>query len=158
VLIVQTLGAPHPEARLRRRRARVVSAPASPEAVPVTRVTVAESRPFDDRREAEGWLQRSGDDPERRVAAARRAVELLNRALEALREATEDPLIHDVGASQALAIRIGWGSGEQLADGAWTEARQLPPPPTPRRASLDPQEHVAGVLARRERPAPPEPS
>jgi hypothetical protein len=78
-------------------------------------------------------------------------VELLNRALEALREATEDPLIHDVGASQALAIRIGWGTGEQLADGDWTEAQQLPPPPTPRRASLDPQEHVARVLSGRER-------
>jgi hypothetical protein len=149
VLIVQTLGAPHPEARLRRRRARTVDPPATPETVPVTRVTVAESDPFEDEGAARRWLQRTGDDPERRVAEARRAVELINRALEALREATEDPLIQDVGASQALAIRIGWGPGERLADGGWSEARQLPAPPTPRRASLDPQEYVARVLSER---------
>ena len=115
----------------------------------MTRVTVAESEPFEDKRAAQRWLEQTADEPERRVAAARRAVELINRALEALRDATEDPLIHDVGASQALAIRIGWGRGEQLANGAWTEARQLPPPPTPRRASLDPQEQVARALAGR---------
>ena len=75
---------------------------------------------------------------------------LLNRALDALREATGDPLIHDVGASTALTIRIGWGSGDQIADGNWTEAEQLPPPPTPRRSSLDPQQEVAEALSGRE--------
>lgn len=149
MLIVQTLGAPHPESRLRRRRAQAVEPPAAPEAVPVTRVTVAESEPFEAERAAEQWLAKTAGEPERRVREARRAVELLNRALEALRAATEDPLIHDVGASQALAIRIGWGTGEQLAEGAWTEARQLPPPPTPRRASLDPQQQVARMLSGR---------
>jgi hypothetical protein len=156
VLIVQTLGAPHPEHRPRRRRARRVPPPAPPETVPVTRVTVAESEPFADRKQAERWLRETGDDPERRVAAAKGAVELINRALAALREATQDPLVHDVGASQALAIRLGWGSGEQLADGAWSEARELPPPPTPRRASLDPQEQVARALSRRDREDEPE--
>ena len=118
-----------------------------PETVPVTRVTVASSEPFEDDTAAQRWLEATTKDPSARVAEARAAVALLNRALEALREATEDPLIHDAGASQALTIRIGWGTGDQLADGDWSEAEQLPPPPTPRRASLDPQEQVARVLA-----------
>jgi len=150
VLILQTLDAPHPESRLRRRRARPVEPPAHPETVPVTRVTVAESEAFERERDARLWLERTADDPGLRVAEARRAVELVNRALAAMREATEDPLVHDVGASQALTIRIGWGTGEQLADGNWSEARQLPPPPTPRRAALDPQQRVAEILAGRE--------
>ena len=47
VLIVRTFGAPHPESRLRRRRTKPVTSPANPETVPVTRVTVASSDPFE---------------------------------------------------------------------------------------------------------------
>jgi len=150
VLIVQTFGAPHPERRMRRRRTRRVEAPGEPETVPVTRVTVARSEPFDGESAARRWLEATADSPERRVGEAKDAVALLNRALAAVREAAEDPLVHDVGASQALAIRIGYGTGDDLVEGRWSEARQLPPPPTPRRASLDPQQHVAEVLSGRE--------
>jgi hypothetical protein len=127
-----------------------VEAPDDPDTVPVTRVTIARSERFDGERAATRWLDETADDPERRVAEAKVAVALLNRALAAVREAAEDPLVHDVGASQALAIRIGYGTGEEVADGRFTEARRLPPPPTPRRASLDPQQHVAEVLGGRE--------
>jgi hypothetical protein len=127
-----------------------VDPPAEPETVPVTRVTVARSEPFDGDAAAGRWLEDTARDPEARVEEAKAAVALLNRALEAVREAAEDPLVHDVGASQALAIRIGYGTGEQLVDGRWAEAHQLPPPPTPRRAALDPQQHVAEVLSGRE--------
>jgi hypothetical protein len=149
VLIVKTFGAPHPERRLKRRRARPVE-PGEPETVPVTRVTVARSAPFKAEPEAQRWLEATADSADDRVREARDAVALLNRALAAVREAAEDPLVHDVGASQALRIRIGYGTGDDLAEGRWTEARQLPPPPTPRRASLDPQQHVAEVLSGRE--------
>ena len=149
VLIVQTLGAPHPERRLRRRRARRVE-PGEPESVPVTRVTVAGSEPFDGRPAADSWLEQTAGSADARVAEAKSAVALLNRALAAVREAAEDPLVHDVGASQALAIRIGYGTGDELVEGRWAEARQLPPPPTPRRASLDPQQRVAEVLSGRD--------
>jgi hypothetical protein len=110
---------------------------------------VARAQPFEGDRAAESWLESTAGDPKRRVAEAKGAVEVLNRALEALREATGDPLVHGVGASQALAIRIGYGTGDQLADGRWTEAEQLPPPPVPRREKLDPQQHVAQVLSGR---------
>ncbi len=156
VLVVTTLGAPFPGRRGgRKRKAKAVESPAEPEHVPVTRLTVARSEPFDDASGASAWLERIAGDQRERAAAAVDAVAVVNRALGALREAAEDPLVHDVGATTALAVRIGFGSGEQIADGAWTEARQLPPPPTPRREQLDPHQRVAAELAGRE---PEEPS
>jgi hypothetical protein len=151
VLIVQTFGAPHPAKRPRRRRkAKPVEPPAEPETVPVTRVTVAEAKPFESPEAAAAWLEETASDQRRRIDHALEGVELLNTALGALREAAEDPLIADVGAANALVIRIGFGSGEELADGEWTEARQLPPPGPRRHEQLDPQRQVANRLAGRE--------
>lgn len=132
-----------------RRRAKPVEPPAAPETVPVTRVTVARSEPFVDAAGAQSWLDETASDGKRRSAEAREALELLNRALDALREAAEDPLVSEVGLSGALAIRIGYGTGEELADGNWTEARQLPEPPQPPHLELDPQQKVAESLAGR---------
>jgi hypothetical protein len=151
VLIVQTLGVPHPSRRRRpRRRAKPVDPPATPEEVPVTRVTVARSTPFENAEEASAWLDEVARDGKARSAAATDAVELLNRALGALRDAADDPLVQDVGLGGALSIRIGYGTGHELADGNWTEARQLPDPPTPRHLELDPQRQVAQELSGRE--------
>jgi len=154
VLIVQTLGVPHPGRSRRRpkRRAKPVDPPAHPEEVPVTRVTVAQSTPFESDQQASAWLGKLAGDRKARGAEARAALELLNRALDALREAAEDPLVSEVGLNSALAIRLGYGSGEQLADGQWTEARQLPDPPPPRHLELDPQQQVAEELAGRAEP------
>jgi hypothetical protein len=154
VLIVQTLGAPRPGSRLRRRPARVDPEP--PAEVPLTRATVAHSIPFRGEHEAGSWLQAVAGDAERRVAEVKAGVRLLNRALSAQRAAARDPLIQDVGASQALAIRIGYGSGDQVADGGWTDARQLPPPPRSRREDIDPQQRVAAILGGREEVHPAE--
>ena len=44
------------------------------------------------------------------------------------RLAAADPYVREVSAAMALATRIGYGSGEQVADGDWEEARELPPP------------------------------
>jgi hypothetical protein len=110
-------------------------------------VTVARSTPFDGEPQASAWLGEIAGDGKARSAEARAALELLNRALDALRAAAEDPLVSEVGLNSALAIRLGYGSGEQLADGQWTEARQLPDPPPPRHLELDPQQQVAEKLA-----------
>jgi hypothetical protein len=154
VLIVETLGAPNPGGRLRRRARRVEPGEAEP--VPLTRATVARSAPFRGEREAGSWLESVAGDAERRVAEVKAAVRLLNRALSAQRAAASDPLIQDVGASQALAIRIGYGTGDQLVDGGWSDARQLPPPPRSRREEIDPQERVAAILGGREEVHPAE--
>jgi hypothetical protein len=154
VLIVQQLGAPRP-ARRGRRRPRAVD-PGDPEDVPVTRLTVAGAERFGDRGEAEGWLERTAGSAESRAAVVRAATATVNGALSALRAAARDPLVHEIGATRALAIRIGFGSGEELADGRWSEARELPPPKRGRLDDVDPQERVAAVLAGRERVHPAE--
>jgi hypothetical protein len=150
VLIVQTFGTPHPARRPRRRRkAKPVEPPAEPETVPVTRITVAEAAPFETPGAAAAWLERTLNDRNALNEAAREGVELLNTALGALRDAANDPLIGDVGVTNALVVRLGFGSGEELAHGHWTEARELPSPGPRRHEQLDPQRQVANRLAGR---------
>lgn len=154
VLIVQTLGAPRPGGR-GRRRVRAVD-PGNPESVPVTRVTVAGGSELAGRSEANAWLDAAARGAESRAAEVRSATRLVNRALNALRSGAGDPLVQDVGATRALAIRIGYGTGDELADGRWTEARELPPPRRSRLDDVDPQTRVAAVLAGREEVHPAE--
>jgi hypothetical protein len=150
VLILRTLGAPR---RGRRRRPHRV-APSGAQEVAVTRATVAGGRQFPDRRTADSWLDSVAGDPERRGAEVRGAIRVLNRALHALRAAALDPLVQDVGATRALAVRIGYGSGEELADGRWAEARELASPRRRRLDDVESQTRVAAVLARREEVSP----
>src|SRR5262249_37036174 len=77
---------------------------------------------------------------------------VLNRALHAFRLVTADPHVHPVGRQQALVARIGFGAGEQVADGLWTDARELvSDDPRPRRAKvLQPQARLAAILTGRE--------
>jgi len=122
--------------------------------VPVTRATVAGPERFADRAAAQRWLQETSGAAEGRAEQVRGATALINRALSALRAAARDPLVHEVGATRALAVRIGFGTGEQLAEGRWDEARELPAPRRGRLDQIDPQESVAAVLAGRERVHP----
>ena len=80
----------------------------------------------------------------------------MNRALNALRAGARDPLVQDVGATRALAIRIGFGDGDEIAEGRWREARELARPRPGRLDDVDPQERVAAVLAGREHVHPAE--
>ncbi len=111
---------------------------------------------FDDRRSAERWLETTSSSAEARAERIRSAIRLTNRALTALRAAARDPLVQEVGATRALAVRIGFGSGEELADGRWSEARELPSPRRGRLEGIDPQGSVAAVLGGRERVHPAE--
>ncbi|MFN2612876.1 MAG: hypothetical protein ABR536_05855, partial [Solirubrobacterales bacterium] len=149
VMVVQTLGSPHPDRRkrLRPRRTKTVDSPPAIPDVPLTRVTVTTGTSFADQAEAQRWLKEIAADPERRLERLREALAILNRGLGALRGAAEDPLVHDVSLSAALSMRLGYGSGDQLADGRWTEARELPPAPSPRHADLDAQRRAALELA-----------
>ena len=154
VLIVQVIGAPRPTRR-GRRRPRAVD-PADPDQVSLTRLTVAGADRLRDRDEAAGWLDRATGSAEARAAEVRAATATINLALSALRAAARDPLVHEIGATRALAIRIGYGAGEELAEGRWSEARELPPPKRGRLDDVDPQAQVAAVLAGRERVHPAE--
>jgi hypothetical protein len=144
VLIVQELDAPRPQRR-GRRRARSV-APGDPEQVPVTRVTVT-GGPFDDAEAGSAWMKETLRDRERGTKELRDATRIVNRALSALRAQARDPLVQEIGATKALAIRLGHGTGEELAEGRWTEASQLPPPHRGRLDDVESQSRVAAVLA-----------
>lgn len=102
-------------------RRRAIGAQPEPELVSTARVTIVDPVSLTAERQAEAWL--ADLDGEREVAAA---VAVLNRVLHAQRIATADPYAHEVSPAQALAIRAGWGEGEQVADGRWLHAVELP--------------------------------
>jgi hypothetical protein len=150
---VQTLGSGHPDRKRggrRSRRVKAVSSPPSTPDVPVTRATVADSEPFEDEAAAGAWLKALARDPKARAAKARIGLDVLNRALETLRRHADDPLVGDASFHHALVIRIGYGIGEEVADGAWTAAHELPSSPSPRHADLDAQRKTAIELAGRD--------
>ena len=153
VLIVQELEAPRPQKRSR-RRARPV-APGEPEQVPVTRVTIT-GIPLDEGPAGSAWLKETVADRERVAEELRDATRIVNRALAALRAEARDPLVQEIGVTKALAVRLGHGTGEELAEGRWTEASQLPQPNRGRLDDVDPQSRVAAVLAGRDQVHPAE--
>ena len=56
---------------------------------------------------------------------------------------------------QALVVRAGHGAGEQVAEGCWSAARELPPVRAARQrrvAGLQPQERLAALLGGHARP------
>ena len=152
VLVVTELAAAPP--RRSRRRTRRVE-PSEPNEVPVTRMTITGAAVAE---EADGsaWLVAMTRDRERSAEEVRVAVRTVNRALNALRAEAGDPLVQDVGATKALAIRFGHGTGDQLAEGHWTEASELPLPRRGRLDDVDPQSRVAAVLAGRDEVHPAE--
>jgi hypothetical protein len=81
----------------------------------------------------------------------------LNTMLRAHRVASLDPYSRDVGAANALVVRVGYGDGDQVADGRFAEAYELPRGTlvgwfiSERRQSfLMPQERLAAILGGRD--------
>ena len=150
VVVFATLGAPE-RRRLPGRRTPKTADP-EPEPVPVAtgRATVIDvAAPLAGSPDAARWLAEAGE-AELAVALA-----VLNRALHAFRIATADPDLHPVARERALVSRLGYGGGEEVADGLWTAARVLPLPTVPRRRRvtvLAPQARLAALLGGR-RPA-----
>jgi hypothetical protein len=117
--------------------------------VPMTTLTVITPEDVGD---TEAWLGRVRADDEAIDAMIAAALELVNGAIHAHRAAVGDPSIPDVAAEAALAVRIGFGAGEDLADGRFTEAVEIPASERRlrRTEAQRPTERVAGVLAGRE--------
>ena len=151
VVIVETLGGTPAGRRSRRRRPRPAEpATESPE-VPLTRLTVVPADPLEPDRAVQEFQQiaRDLEAAEARVTAGLRAV---NAVLRAHRVATRDPFGHEIGREAVLVARVGYGSGDGLAEGRWEEAVEVAPPGRRRRRAqaLRPQERMAAVLAGRE--------
>jgi hypothetical protein len=103
--------------------------------------------PLPDPERAADWLAGAGE------AELAGGVAVLNRALHAYRVASADSRAHGVGRSDAIVARIGYGAGEEVADGKWTDARELVDPGPRRRRSRIPaaQARLAALLTGRER-------
>ena len=107
-----------------------------------TRATVVDAEPVRGD-EAERWLAAAGTEE------ATAALALVGRATCAHRLASADPSVREPSLAQALVVRAGHGAGEQVAQGRWTAARELPPPRparTRRGVGLLPQERMAALL------------
>jgi hypothetical protein len=151
VLVLSTLGAPE-RRRLSGRRPKAVES-AEPEPVPTSRATVSRAAPFASPDEAAAWLSGADLDEEAAVAIA-----VLNRALRAHRAAAADPYVAEVSAERALVVRVGYGSGEEVAEGRFGEAVELPRHGRRRaRRSMEaPEERFAMLLSGREEALPAE--
>jgi hypothetical protein len=148
VLVIATLGAPE-RRRVVSKRKRNAQPEPEPTLVATGRATVIEvGEPLEAEEEATEWLRRAGEDE------LNAGIGVLNRALHAFRLVTGDPYVHPVGRQHALVARVGFGAGEQVADGLWTDARELLPARRrrqPRTTVLQPQARLAAVLGGRER-------
>ena len=116
--------------------------------MPTGKATVIEvGEPLPTEAAARAWLAGAG---ERELSIG---LAVLNRALHAFRLVTADPYLAPVGRHQALVARIGFGAGEQVADGLWTEASELHQKAGRQRRSalLAPQASLAAALNGRER-------
>lgn len=156
MLVLDTVGAPRPAGR-RRRRPRESASGATPLPLPLTRATaVRSSRPFGSEGEAERWLEATAGSEEATDAVVGEGLALVNRALRATRAANGDPYLCERSATGALSVRIGYGEGEQVAEGRFASAREVDvrAPAAGRRRrreeDLRPQELVAAVLGGRE--------
>jgi hypothetical protein len=147
VLVLATLGAPQ-RRLLGARRARSAAPEPAPAPVSTGRATVIPTHELDGAAPGAGWLAEA--DHEHELAAA---LAVLDRALHAHRLASADPLARSVGRDDLLVARVGFGEGEQVAEGRWTEAVELPAPQPARRrgeAALRPQERLAALLGGRD--------
>jgi hypothetical protein len=152
VLVVQTIGAPPAGGRVRgRRKGRRVSPEDGPPEVPLTRLTVIPAQPSPGE-ETHPDLAAITADQEAAEAAVSQALRAVNWVLRAHRIANQDPYGHEISRDAAVVVRVGYGSGESLADGKWEEAFDVPLPRRRlRRAeALRPQERLTELLAGRE--------
>jgi hypothetical protein len=148
VLVLSTQGAPP-----RQRRAKQIDS-SSAEPLPASRATVVRPSPFASASDASGWLDELRANEEQVEVELDAAVGILNRSLFARRLATADPYLAEVSISRALVARIGYGDGDEVADGRYAAALELPRPGARRvkRSMEAPDERFAALLGAREQP------
>jgi hypothetical protein len=154
--VLQTLGAPPPLAR-QRRRPRRVEPGADPSPLPLARVTAVRAfAPFESVEDAARWLDEATEAEDTTDTLVADGIGLLNRALHVHAVAGADPHGHELAPERAVAVRIGYGYGEEIADGRFSEAREVDVWASGasrrrrRQEDLRPQERVAAVLGGRE--------
>jgi hypothetical protein len=120
--------------------------------VTTSRATVIDAVASPDAEHARAWMTGlRGKEP------PAEALVVLNRTLFAYRVASASAQVHEVGADQALVVRAGFGVGDEVADGHWTDAIELARagagrPSRRRDAALRPQERLAALLGGHDSP------
>jgi hypothetical protein len=149
ILVLGTLGALE-RRLLKGRKGNLVTA-AEPEPVPTSRATVIDPEEVT-AAEGAAWLNAARRDKEFADDEVDGALRVLNQALHAHRLAKSDPHSRDASDNVALVTRLGFGSGEDVADGHYSEAWELPRGARRRaKRSMDaPDERFAALLGGRE--------
>jgi hypothetical protein len=161
VLVVRRLGAIRAGKRLRKGKPVPLETEPQPEPLPLARLTLIKALPFETEEAAADWLGQVLDDEDIATALLREVTTTLNRAILAYRVSAPDAYAPDLSAGDALAVRFGYGTGQEVAEGRWTAASELP---EGRRRSLraevidgvGAQERIAAVLGGRDDIAPQE--
>lgn len=135
---------------MRGRKGNVVTE-AQPEPVPTSRATVIDPNPVSETEGAD-WLTTVRRDKEFADEQVDGALRVLNQALHAHRLAKTDPHSRDASDNVALVTRVGIGVGDDVADGRYTEAWEMPRGGIRRtKRSMDaPDERFAALLGGRE--------
>ena len=155
VLVVETHGAPPPPRR-KRRKPRAAVPDTEPRPLPLSRATLVRAfAAFDEEVAAERWLERTTVEEEAIDDLVAEAIAILNQALHVHAIASAEPHPQAVTAERAVAARVGYGSGQQVAVGESSVAREVDvhAGASSRRRrddELRPQERVAAVLGGRE--------
>jgi hypothetical protein len=154
IVVLRTVGAPR-RSRLSRRARRVEPDEGGPAPVPTARATVIRAEGLTTADHGAAWLDRLRRSRDAIESEAATAVRELNALLRAHRAAAADPYVRDVAPEGATAVRVGYGAGEEVADGRYTAALELPPAGVNSRVrrraeALAPDERLAALLGRRE--------
>ena len=155
IVVLETVGAPRRAMVGRRTPRRLDEGEGEPAPVPTARATVIRAQRFESRKVADRWFEELRRDSAALEAEAAEAARELNALLRAHRAAAADPHVRDVAPTGATVVRVGHGSGQQVADGRYSAACEVPPPSRRSRArrraeALAPDERLAAILGRRE--------
>ena len=149
--MLKTEGAP-PPARRRRRRPKRTEPQAEVESLPLSRVTAVDAESLADEDAGQQWLEETAADEDELDAFIDSAMLLLNRALRAAAVAAGDPYLRELTATRATKARIGFGTGEQVADSKFTAALDVDVAEHGRQGRVEkiaPQERIAALLGNR---------
>jgi hypothetical protein len=149
VIVLATMGTP--QRRLLGRGSRkpvAVSDAEQASPVPTARATLIRAEPLASPGEGAAWLDRLRRDPRAIDDEVDSAARELNAVLRAHRAAAADPYVREVSRSVANVVRVGYGNGDQVADGRFSDAYELPLGARRGRSeAMAPLERLAAVLS-----------
>ena len=146
-VLVLAIWPAHERRLLRGRRSKKAEPERGAAPVGTTRATLIRGIPLASNEEGKAWIAGAKEH----VADELR---VLNDIVQAHRIAAANHAVRPVALEQATAVRVGFGRGEQVAEGRWTEAIEPPPEQLPiiqrPSAALRPQERLAALLGGRD--------